>query len=139
MSPRGIKIIAFIILLVHGIGHFQGVAAALGLKINNREPALSWLLKNFGKRLNYSTCFALFFITALFGIAAAFSVMGFIIPVDFWEILATVTAVLSTICLIVFPNGFAQFFNLAGAIAVNLLIYYSTVLGQHWPSVLFES
>jgi len=35
MTPKSIKLIAFIILLVHGIGHFQGVVAAFGVKINN--------------------------------------------------------------------------------------------------------
>jgi hypothetical protein len=46
MTTKTIKLIAFIALLVHGIGHFQGVAAGLGLKINNAVPAQSWLLKS---------------------------------------------------------------------------------------------
>ena len=139
MSVRTIKIIAFIILLVHGIGHLQGVVAASGLKINNKEPALSWLMKNYGRRQNAITCFVLFFITALFGITAAIGVMGIIIPFSYWGIFAAITAILSTICLIVFPNGFAQFFNVAGAIVVNLIIFYSVVLEQHWPSALFDA
>lgn len=139
MSVRTIKIIAFIILLVHGIGHLQGVVATSGLKINSKEASISWLLKNYGKRQNAITCFVLFFVTALFGIIAAISILGIIIPFSYWGIFATITAVLSTLCLIVFPNGFAFFFNKAGAIAVNLFIYYSVVLEQHWPSVLFDT
>lgn len=139
MSDSTVKIIALIVLLVHAIGHFQGVAAALGLRTNNKEPALSWLLKNYGRRQNAITCFVLFSITALFGIVAALSLTGIILPASAWEIFAAITAVFSTICLIVFPNGFARFFNFAGAVAVNLLIYYSIVFGQHWPSALFDA
>ena len=138
MSARTVKIIAFIVLLVHGIGHLQGVAAASGLKINNKEPAISWLLKDFGRRQNAITCFVLFFITALFGIVAALSLMGILFPTTIWEICAAITAISSTVCLIVFPNGFALIFNLIGAITVNLFVYYSIVFGQHWPSALFD-
>ena len=52
MTTKTVKLIAFIVLLVHGIGHFQGVAAGLGLKINSSSPAQSWLLKSFSDHFN---------------------------------------------------------------------------------------
>ncbi len=137
MTTKTIKLIAFIALLVHGIGHFQGVAAGFGLKINNAAPAQSWLLKGFSLPANKTICLILFLLTGVIGILTAFGFKGIIIS-DVWQSLAIVTAILSTICLIVYPNGFAMFFNKAGAVAVNLIIYYSIVFNQHWPSVLFE-
>lgn len=137
MTTKTVKLIAFITLLVHGVGHFQGVAAGLGLKINNALPAQSWLLKDFSEGLNKAICLVLFFLTGAIGILTALSFKGVLIP-DAWQTLAIITAILSSICLIVFPNGFALFFNKAGAITVNLLIYYSIFFGQHLPEVLFN-
>jgi hypothetical protein len=137
MTTKTIKLITFIALLVHGIGHFQGVAAGLGLKINNAVPAQSWLLKSFGTSINNTVCLILFLLTGIAGIITALSFKGIIIA-DMWQSLAVVTAVLSTLALILFPNGFAMFFNKVGAIVVNLFIYYSIVFSQNWPSELFE-
>jgi hypothetical protein len=79
----------------------------------------------------------LFLLTGIAGIITALSFKGIILA-DIWQSLAVVTAALSTLALILFPNGFAMFFNKVGAIAVNLFIYYSIVFSQNWPSVLFE-
>ncbi|MBN1183655.1 MAG: hypothetical protein JXB49_15295 [Bacteroidales bacterium] len=137
MSTKTIRLIAFLALLVHGVGHFQGVAAGLGLKINNASPAQSWLFKNLSIQLNKSICLTLFLITGIIGVLTALGFKSLVLA-DSWQILAVITAILSTICLIVFPNGFAMFFNKIGAISVNLIIYYSVAFGQNWPAVLFE-
>ena len=138
MTTKTVKLIAFILLLVHGIGHLQGVVASFGVKINNSHARISWLLKDLGESVNAKICFALFLITAVFGILTAFSFKGILISDVAWQSLAIVTAILSTVCLVLFPNGFAMFFNKVGAIAVNLMIYYSIVFNQNWPTVLFE-
>jgi hypothetical protein len=137
MTTKSIKLIAFIMLLVHGIGHFQGVAAALGARINNADPAQSWLLKRFGNHANKTLCLILFSLTGLLGILTALSFKGMLLA-DIWQTLAAATAILSTSCLMLFPNGFAMFFNKIGAITVNLAIYYSIIFGQNWPAALFE-
>lgn len=137
MTIKTIKIIAFIALLVHGIGHFQGFASGLGVKINKAESAQSWLLKGFDQHVNKILCLILFCLAGTVGIITAFSFWG-IIFAEMWQALALITAVLSTICLILYPNSFAMLFNKAGAIAVNLIIYYSIALNQNWPAALFE-
>lgn len=137
MTTKTIKLIAFIALLVHGIGHFQGVAAGLGLKINNSNPAQSWLLKNSSDKLNRITCFALFLVTGILGIITALAFREILLE-ELWQTLALVTAALSTVCLVLFPNSFAMLFNKVGAILVNGIIYFSIAFGQEWPSVLFE-
>jgi len=137
MTTKTIKLIAFIVLLVHGTGHFQGVAAGLGLKINSSFPSKSWLLKSFSDNFSKTSCLIMFLTTGTIGILTALSFKGVFMP-DAWQTLSIITAILSTICLVTFPNGFAFFFNKAGAIAVNLIIYYSIVFNQNWPEVLFN-
>ncbi len=138
MTIKTVKLIAFILLLVHGIGHLQGVVASFGVKINNSNARISWLLKDLEESVNAKVSFVLFLITAIFGILTALSFKGILISGSLWQSFAIVTAILSTLCLILFPNGFAMFFNKIGAIAVNLIIYYSIVFNQNWPSVFFE-
>ena len=138
MTTKTVKLIAFIVLLVHGIGHLQGVVAGLGIKINNSNGRISWLLKDLGESINSKVCFVLFLVTAVLGILTALSFKGILFSESVWQSLAIVTAVSSTLCLVLFPNGFALFFNKIGAIAVNLIIYYSIVFSQNWPAVLFQ-
>jgi hypothetical protein len=137
MPTKTVKLIAFIVLLVHGIGHFQGVAAGLGLKINNANPTQSWLFKSLSIQANKIICLILFLATGILGILTALSFKGLFLT-EMWQVLAAATAVSSTLCLIIFPNSFAMFFNKVGAIGVNLIIYYSIIFGQHWPSELFN-
>ena len=139
MTTKTVKLIAFIILLVHGIGHLQGLVASFGVKINSSNVRVSWLLKNLGESVNAKICFSLFLVAAVCGILTALSFKGILISVSAWQILATITAVVSTLCLVLFPNGFAMFFNKIGAIGVNLVIYYSIVLNQNWPAVIFDN
>ena len=138
MTKKTVKLIVFFLLLIHGIGHLQGVVASFGVKINNSNARISWLLKDFGERLNSKICFVLFLTTAVCGILTALSFKGILLSESIWQNLATITTISSTLCLVLFPNGFAMFFNKIGAIAVNLIIYYSIVFSQNWPAVLFE-
>ena len=137
MTTKTIKLIAFIALLVHGIGHFQGVAAGLGIRINSANPAQSWLLKGSNQKINRTICIVLFLLTGVIGIITAFSFRGIFLA-EAWQMLALFTAVFSTLCLILYPNSFAMFFNKVGAIGMNLIIYYSIAFNQNWPAVLFE-
>ena len=138
MTTKSIKLIAFIVLLVHGIGHFQGVVAAFGVKINKKNPTQSWLLKNQSEQTNKTLCLILFLVTGIAGILTALSFKDILLAETLWQTLAVINAFLSTACLVVFPNGFAMFFNHVGAIAVNLIIYYSILLQQYVPAALFE-
>jgi len=79
-----------------------------------------------------------FIIMLVFGILAALCMKDLVLASASWQDLALITAILSTLCLIIFPRSLAMFFNKAGAIAVNLIIYYSILFNGHWPSVMFE-
>jgi len=138
MSTRTIKLLVFITLLVHGIGHFQGVIGSLGVKLKGNNSYVSWLLKALGEHTNRTICLFLHLSAAILGIMTALSIMGILFPTSSWQSLALFTAVFSTLCLILFPNALAMFFNKVGAILVNLIIYYSVLLQGNWPSALFE-
>ena len=138
MTTKTLKLIVFITLLVHGIGHFQGVVGSLGVKFNNSASYVSWLLKGLGESTNRSICLVLYLITTILGIATALSFKGFLIPDSLWTMLALLTAFGSTACLILFPNALAMFFNKAGAVAVNLIIFYSILFNGNWPAAIFE-
>jgi len=138
MTTKTIKTIAFIVLLVHGIGHLQGVITSLGIKISHTASPISWLLKGLGENTNRAICLVLYLLTAAIGILAALSFKGIFFPVSSWQWLALLTAFMSSFCLILFPNALAMFFNKIGAIAVNLIIFYSLLFNAHWPSALFE-
>jgi branched-subunit amino acid transport protein AzlD len=138
MTPKTIKSLVFIALLVHGIGHFQGVIGSLGVKFNERSSSVSWLLRGLGQKTNRIICLTMYLVTGVLGILTALCLKDLILTSASWQDLALITAILSTLCLIIFPRALAMFFNKAGAIAVNLVIYYSILLNGHWPSVLFE-
>lgn len=138
MTTKTIKLLAFLALLVHGIGHIQGVVGSLGVKFNESSSYISWLLKGLGENANRTICLILYLGAAVCGILAAMSLLDFLIPVTSWQILALTTAIISTVCLVLFPNALAMFFNKIGAIVVNLAIYYSILFNGHWPAAIFE-
>jgi hypothetical protein len=139
MSPSSIKLITFIVLLIHGIGHFQGVVAAFGVKINNANTTQSWLLSNLGETVNQRICLVLFLLAGIMGIMASLAFKNLILPHLYWQNFALICAVLSTICLVLFPNGFAMIFNKIGAVIVNLWIYYAILFSANWPSEIFNN
>lgn len=138
MSTKTIKLIALLVLLVHGIGHIQGVVSGFGIKFNESTSNQSWLLKGVNDKTNRILCVVLYLAAAALGLLAALSFKDLLVPVTLWQTLALVTAILSTLSLVLFPKALAMFFNKAGAIAVNLIIYYSILFNGNWPSAIFE-
>lgn len=137
MSAETIRLIAFLVILVHGIGHLQGVVSGLGIKFHNSASNLSWLLKGIGDKTNRFLCLILYLASAILGILAALSFKDLLIPVTAWKTLALLTAGHSTVSLVLYPGALAMFFNKVGAIAVNIIIYYSILFKGSWPSAIF--
>ncbi|MFC1730048.1 hypothetical protein ACFL6I_06895 [candidate division KSB1 bacterium] len=137
MTTKTVKLLVFITLLVHGIGHLQGVIGSLGVKLNSSNY-VSWLLKGLGETPNRNICLLLYLITAVMGILTALSFYSNLISYSSWPILALITAFTSTACLVLFPNALAMFFNKAGAVVVNLIIFYSILFNGNWPAAIFE-
>ena len=138
MSVSTIKLIVFLALLVHGVGHLQGVVSSSGLKFRTSTSNTSWLLKKLGVKWNKMICLVLYLLASILGIFAALSFRGVLGPESEWTSLAVGCAIFSSLGLIFFPKALALFFNKAGAIAVNLFIFYSILFNGNWPSAIFE-
>ena len=139
MTTKTIKLIVFIAFLVHGIGHFQGVVAGLGVKFHGSSSTVSWLLKGLGENTNRIICLIIYLAAAIFGILTALSFKEIMVSYTNWQVFAIITAFISTFGLILFPNALAMFFNKIGAVAVNLLVFYSILFNGNWPAVIFEN
>lgn len=138
MSTSTVKLMAFLALLVHGIGHIQGIVSSSGIKFRTSTSNKSWLLKGLGGKWNRLICLVLYLAAAVLGIFAALGLRGVLGPESGWASFALTSAIFSTFGLILFPKALALFFNKAGAIAVNLIIFYSILFNGNWPSAIFE-
>lgn len=138
MSASTVKLIVFLALLVHGVGHLQGVVSGSGVKFRTSTSNTSWFLKGLGVKWNKVICLILYFTASVLGIFAALSFRGVLGPESQWTSLAVTCAIFSTLGLVLFPKALALFFNKAGAIAVNLFIFYFILFNGHWPSAIFE-
>lgn len=138
MTTKTVKLLVLITLLVHGIGHIQGVIAGLGVKFTGNTSNISWLLKGLGYDTNRIICIILYLGAALTGILAGLGFKGILVQETAWQVFALASAFFSTACLVLFPNALAMFFNKIGAIAVNLIIYYSILFNGAFPSAAFN-
>ena len=138
MSASSVKLIAFLVLLVHGIGHLQGVVSSSGIKFRTSTSNTSWLLKGLGTRWNRIICMGLYGGASLFGMLGALGLRGVLGPAFPWPVFALLAAIFSVLGLVLFPKALAVFFNKAGAIVVNLIIFYSILFNGSWPSSIFD-
>jgi hypothetical protein len=76
MSPKTVKLLAFLALLVHGIGHLQGVVSSTGVKFRSSSSNRSWLLRGLGDQWNKLICLVLYLAAGVLGILAALSFNG---------------------------------------------------------------
>ena len=96
------------------------------------------MLKGLGGGINRTFCLAVYLAAGLLGIFAALSFFGIVFTATSWQNFALTSAFFSAAALILFPNALAMFFNKAGAIAVNLIIFYSILFNGHWPTAVFN-
>jgi hypothetical protein len=137
MSVKTINLIVFLVLLVHGVGHLQGVVSSAGVKFKSSGPADSWLLGGSNPGRNRIVCLLLYLVSAICGILAALSFRDVLVTHSIWTNLALMAAFFSAASLLLFPNALAMFFNKAGAALVNILIFYSILFQGNWPAAVF--
>jgi hypothetical protein len=139
MSSQTVKLITFLALLIHGLGHLQGVVSSAGIRFRGSSSNRSWLFRGLGDRWNRLICLVLYLAAGVLGIFAALGFRGLFGPESQWTSLALACAIFSSMGLFLFPKALAMFFNKAGAIAVNLIIFYSILLNGQWPAAIFEN
>ena len=138
MSSNTLKLIAFLALFVHGIGHLQGVVSGSGVKFRTSTSNISWLLKGVGEKWNKLICMVLYLVAGVLGIIAALALRGVLGPDSKWTSFALACAIFSTLGLVLFPKALALVFNKVGAIAVNLMIFYTILFNGNWHSLIFD-
>ena len=135
MSPTTLRTIIFFVLLVHGIGHSMAFFPAWGISSTEKWHHRSWLLTPLiGDKASRVISTVLFLAAFIGFIAAAFGVMGWLVPHEQWRSLAVLSAVISLFALLMFWNSFVALFpNKIGAIAVNLAVLVC-LLYLNWPT-----
>jgi hypothetical protein len=135
MSVTTLGIIIALVLFVHGIGHSMGLIPILGISSTETWHARSWLLSGpLGDTAGRIVGFILFAVALVGFIGAALGLMDWLVPHDWWQTLAIVSAVISMIAVVLFWNAFVMLFpNKIGAIAVNVAVLVGLLMAG-WPT-----
>lgn len=135
MSGSTVRLVIALILLVHTVGHIQGVLVSARILGTERWNARSWLVdRMLGERTSSKLALILWIVVTLGLLATVLSLLGIVIPHEAWRTLAIVFASLLTVSLVLYWSSFALFFpNKLGALAVNLATL-AGLLWVHWPS-----
>ncbi len=133
MNPTTIRWIVFGVLLVHGIGHFQGVMAGLGISSTETWHGRSWLLSKWiGESASRMVGLVIYLACTIGFLMAALGVMGWLVPEDWWRTLALVFAIVSFGGLFFYWHSLVALFNKLGAIGINLAVLVA-LLFLNWP------
>jgi hypothetical protein len=132
MSESTVRIITGLVLIFHGIGYGMALFPALNLFSNENWHHRSWLLNNvLGDTTSRVIVVILFGLVMIGFIAAGLAVFGWLVPHNWWQTLAIVSAILGLIALALFWNAFASLFpNKIGAIVVNVIVLWA-LLGSN--------
>ncbi len=135
MSVTTLGIIIALVLFLHGIGHAMGLIPILGLGGTETWNAQSWLLTGLiGDTFSRIIGFALFGAALAGFVGAALGLMDWLVPHDWWQTLALVSAVISLVAIVLFWNAFVMLFpNKIGAIAVDVAVLIG-LLVVNWPT-----
>lgn len=135
MSSTTLRLIIALVLFVHGIGHVMGIMPMMGLSTIETWNARSWLLTSLlGDTITRVIGFILFAAAMIGFIGAALGLMDWLVPHEWWRMLAIVSAVISLVAIALFWNAFVTFFpNKLGAIAVNAAVLIGLLIAG-WPT-----
>lgn len=135
MSPETRRYLIALVLVVHAIGHWLGVAASLELFDVKGWSHHSWLLSD---RLDEKPlrilCLVLFVAIMIGFFITALALLDWGVPHETWRTLAVVGAVVSLVTTVIFWQALFPFFPpKVGATVVNIAILVGLLL-QDWPS-----
>ena len=123
-----------IVVLIHAIGHVQGIVVALGLFSTESWNARSWLLTDLiGAEPSRILALVVWVVLTLGFLLVFAGTLGWAPMVGPWRGLAVILAIVSLAAIILYWNSFALIFNKIGAIAVDVVAIVG-ILFAHWPS-----
>jgi hypothetical protein len=137
MPDSLVRLVIAAALLLHGISHGGALAALAwigarpGSDTGAWQAARSWLATGLPAG-TATTVAGAFWIASLIGfVTAAGAFWGVGLPGDAWRPLAVVSALVSTVGIVVF-FGTWPMFNTLAALAVNVAVLVA-LLALHWP------
>ena len=134
MTGSTLRILIAVILIAHGVGHWMGIATALGAISSDSWNARSWFFTRvLGDSAARGIALVLWAAAFIGFIAAGLALFNQLVPPHWWRSLAVVSAAVSMIAIIFYWNSFAAIFNKAGAVAVNIAALVG-LLWLNWPS-----
>lgn len=135
MSVTTLGIVIALVLFIHGIGHVMGLFPILGISTIETWNAQSWLLTGLvGDTISRGIGFVLFTAALIGFVGAALGLMDWLVPHDWWQMLAIVSAVISLLAIFLFWNAFVALFpNKIGAIAVDAAVLIGLLVAD-WPT-----
>jgi hypothetical protein len=149
MSTQVIRIIIAGTLLLHGIAHGRALiallACAFGANPSPKLPVRSWLFPSLATRTAALIASVFWLLATLGFIAAALSFWGVLIAPDAWRQLAVVSAVISTVGIVLFsatwpgaPSRRQSTLDVVIALVVNLAVFVA-LLWLNWPPLALFS
>jgi hypothetical protein len=138
MSKQAIKFVIAGVLLLHGLGH--GIVLVAHIVMSGRpgptesgwRAAQSWLFASLAPPAA-TTLTGIFSVVSLIGFAAAaMAFWGILVPGAIWRQLAVVSAIVSTVGIVLFLGTWAPAFNTLAALGVNIAILVA-LLWLRWP------
>ena len=125
MSDQAVRVVWFGVLLVHGLGHFGALAALAWLAVRPATvtgawtAARSWLVPSLAPGIATLVASA-FWIASFVGFVAT-ALLFWFGSGDAWQPLAVVSAVISTVGIVLF-FGTWPIFNTVAALVVNAVV-----------------
>lgn len=135
MSGMTLRIIIAALLFLHGIGHVMGIIPALQVFDVKGWNSHSWLLTPIlGETVSRILSIVLFGAAVVGFIAATLSLLGWLVPHEWWRTLSVVFAVVSLVTVVLYWNAFVALFpNKVGALGMNIAILVC-LLWLNWPT-----
>ena len=133
MSDQAVRVVWFGVLMVHGLGHFGALAAMAwlaarpGTTTGAWTAARSWLVPSLAPGTATIVASA-FWIASLVGFVAA-ALLFWFGSGDAWQPLAIVSAVVSTLGIVLF-FGTWPMFNFIAALGVNAVVLVALTAGS---------
>ena len=143
MSPQIIKFLITATLLLHGLAHGTAFFALLTFASQNGKgaklPFSSWLFPSLKPRTGAYIASVFWLLSAVGFILASLSFWGTFLPDEVWRSLALVSAVISTVGIILFkgtwpgaPTLKISILDTVIALVINLAVFVC-LLWLHWP------
>ena len=110
LATSTMRIIAALVLMAHGLGHALGILAGMGAKLSPNHSLHSLLFTGLlGNSLSRFLGILLSSLAILAFFATGFSLMGWVLPLEWWKSFG-ITAPLISLFLLLFFLDFLPFF-----------------------------